>query len=164
MSAQDQNLVDRYEGGAEKVAHAVKNLTAEDMLCVPEPSAGVGKWSIHQVVVHIADAEAAFADRIRRMIAEDNPRLEAWDENMFVARLFYEKQSAQDAAELIRLTRLQVARILRAAGPAALARKGNHTERGPVTVAEALQHASDHLDHHVKFIHDKRANMGKEMW
>ena len=164
MSVQNEDLVERYEAGAEKVAHAIQNLTAEDLLAVPDPSAGVGKWSIQQVVIHIGDAEAAFADRIRRMVAQDNPRLEAWDENQFVARLFYEKQSASDAAEMIRLTRLQVSRILRAAGAAALSRKGNHTERGPVTVADALKHASDHLDHHVKFIHDKRANMGEEMW
>ena len=126
--------------------------------------ANVGRWSIQQVVIHLADAEAAFADRIRRLIAEDDAILHAWDENAFVQRLFYERQSATDAAEMIRLTRNQTARILRAAGDGCLTRKGTHTERGPVTLAEALAHANAHLDHHVKFIHDKRAHMGKEMW
>jgi hypothetical protein len=110
------------------------------------------------------DAEAAFADRIRRLIATDNPRLEAWDENQFLANLHYDKQSAADAAEMVRLTRVQTSRVLRAAGDACLARKGNHAERGPVTLSDALTHANEHLDHHVRFIHDKRAYMGKEMW
>jgi uncharacterized damage-inducible protein DinB len=157
-------LIDRYEAAADKVAQAIRNLTPEDLLAAPDPSANVGKWSIQQVVVHIADAEAAFADRIKRIIAEDDPVLQAWDENKFVANLAYDKQSAADAAELIRLIRAQTSRIMRAAPAAALARKGRHTERGPQTVIDVLNYAVPHLEHHVKFIHDKRAHMGKEMW
>jgi uncharacterized damage-inducible protein DinB len=162
--AQQHELVDQYEAGAEKVSLAIRNLTPEDLLSIPDPAANVGKWSIQQVVIHLADAEAAFADRFRRMIAEDNPILYAWDENLFAARLSYEQQSAHDAVELIRLMRVQTTRILRAAGEGALSRRGNHSERGPVTLAEGLAHANRHLDHHIKFIHDKRAYMGKEMW
>ena len=158
------SIIDHYEAAAEKVSLAIRNLTPDDMHCAPDPAANVGKWTIHQVVIHIADAEAAFADRIRRIIAEDNPTLYAWDENLFAANLFYEKQSAEDAADLIRLTRQQTARILRAAGESALARKGNHSERGPVTAGSTVELSTSHLNHHVKFIHDKRANMGKEMW
>jgi uncharacterized damage-inducible protein DinB len=157
-------LIDQYEAGAEKVAQAIRNLTPEDLLAVPDPAANVGRWSIQEVVIHLSDAEAAFADRFRRMMAEDDPILYAWDENLFAQRLHYDKQSAADAAELVRLTRVQAARILRAAGPAALSRTGNHSERGPIRLDHAIAHANAHLDHHVKFIHDKRAYMGKEMW
>jgi hypothetical protein len=158
------SLIEQYEAGADKVAQAIRNLTPEDLQCVPDPGANVGKWSIQQVVIHLADAEAAFADRFRRMIAEDDPILYAWDENKFAERLFYDKQSAHDAAEMIRLTRVQTGRILRAAGPSALLRMGNHSERGPIRLDDAIASANSHLDHHVKFIHDKRAWMGKEMW
>jgi uncharacterized damage-inducible protein DinB len=157
-------LIEHYEAGADKLSQAIRNLTDEDLKAVPDPAAKVGKWSIQQVVVHLADAEAAFADRIRRLIATDNPRLEAWDENQFLSNLHYDKQSAADAAEMVRLTRVQTSRVLRAAGDSCLTRKGTHTERGPVTLADALTHANEHLDHHVRFIHDKRAYMGKEMW
>ena len=157
-------LIEQYAAAADKVAQAIRNLTPEDLQCVPDPAANVGKWSIQQVVIHLADAEAAFADRIRRLIAEDDPILYAWDENLFAQRLHYDRQSAPDAAEMIRLSRNQTARILRAIDEAALSRKGRHSERGPVTLAESLEFATTHLDHHVKFIHDKRANMGKEMW
>lgn len=158
------SLIDQYEAGADKVAQAIRNLTPEDLQCVPDANANVGKWSIQQVVIHLADAEAAFADRFRRIIAEDNPILYAWDENKFVQRLFYDQQSAQDAAEMIRLTRTQMTRILRAVGPAAFSRMGNHSARGPMRLDDAVASANSHLDHHVKFIHDKRAWMGKEMW
>ena len=52
--------------------------------------------------MHLADAEAAFADRIRRIIAEDDPVLLAWDENKFAERLMYAEQSAADAVALVR--------------------------------------------------------------
>jgi hypothetical protein len=48
--------------------------------------------------------------------------------------------------------------------PAAFRRAGTHNERGKITVDSYLKAAADHLDHHIKFIHDKRAHMGKEMW
>lgn len=159
-----RDLIDQYEAGPDKVAQAIRGLTREDLLCVPDPAANVGRWSIQQVVVHLADAEFAFADRVRRIIAQDDPVLLAWDENWFVQNLFYDQQSAEDAAELVRLTRRQTARILRAAPPAALTRTGRHSERGPQSVTDVLNYAVTHLDHHVKFIHDKRAHMGKEMW
>jgi uncharacterized damage-inducible protein DinB len=158
------SIIDHYEAAAEKVALAIRNLTPEDMLCVPDATANVGKWSIQQVVIHLADAEAAFADRIRRMIAEENPILYAWNENLFAANLHYDQQCPQDAVDIIRLIRRQTSRILHAAGKPALSRKGNHSERGPMTVGEVVEMSTSHLNHHVKFIHDKRAQMGKEMW
>ena len=39
-----------------------------------------------------------------------------------------------------------------------------HNERGRLTVGSYLKAVVDHLEHHIKFIHDKRAYMGKEMW
>ena len=160
-----EDPIHQYEAAGELLSQAIRGLTREDMLVVPDPAANVGKWSIQQVVIHLADAEFAFADRIKRILAEDDPVLQAWDENKFVANLSYDQQSAQDAADLVRLIRAQTSRILRAAPPPALTtRKGRHTERGPQTVIDVLGYAVPHLEHHVSFIHRKRAGMGKEMW
>jgi hypothetical protein len=53
---------------------------------------------------------------------------------------------------------------LRKVPDAALQRKGTHNERGVVTAGKYIQSTVEHLEHHLKFIHAKRANMGKEMW
>src|SRR6476619_6299129 len=82
-----QDLIHQYEAAGELLTQAIRGLTREDMLAVPDPAANVGRWSIQQVVCHLADAEFAFADRIRRILAEDEPVLQAWDENKFVANL-----------------------------------------------------------------------------
>jgi hypothetical protein len=62
------------------------------------------------------------------------------------------------------LTRRQLSAILRALPEAAFDRTGQHSERGRVSLRELARYMVEHLEHHVKFIHAKRAKMGKEMW
>jgi len=54
--------------------------------------------------------------------------------------------------------------VLRALPDKAFDRVGQHSERGAVKLSDLLGYVTNHLDHHVKFIHAKRARMGKEMW
>ena len=159
-----RDLIDQYEAGADKLAQAIRNLTREDLLAVPDPGANVGRWTIQQVVIHCMDSELVSIDRLKRMIAEDNPSLIGYDENKFVASLFYDEQPAEDAVRIVDCARKTFARVLRKLPPAAFDRPGTHNERGRVTVGSYLKAAVEHLEHHVKFIHDKRAHMGKEMW
>lgn len=159
-----RDLIDRYEQGASDLSLAIRGLTREDLLCVPDPAANVGKWSIQQVVVHCMDSDLISTDRLKRMIAEDNPTIIGYDETRFASGLFYDEQPAEDAVALLGANRKLFARVLRKLGPDAWNRKGTHNERGPVTVGSYLQAVVEHLEHHLKFIHKKRAHMGKEMW
>ncbi len=111
----DRDLIEKYGEGGEELTRAIQGLTASDLQQAPPPDAGpeVGRWTIQQVAIHLADAEAALADRMRRVIAEDDPVLQAWDENRFAERLMYSEQSVQDAAALVVLTRRQLGRVLR---------------------------------------------------
>jgi hypothetical protein len=153
----DQPLLNRYETGAEKLRQAIAGLCETDMMAAPIP----GKWTTQQVVIHLADAEAASADRMRRIIAQDQPQLLAWDENLFLQRLFYEEQSAADAVAIVDLTRRQLSRVLRKLSEADWRRTGIHSERGPLTLTDVLTSATNHLEHHLKFIAEKRAKLGK---
>jgi len=160
----NRELIEQYANGAEKLAQSIRGLTAEDMAAVPEPGANVGKWTIQQVVIHLADADSVVADRMKRVIAEDNPPLIAFDENKWAAGLHYDERSATDAAKVFELTRKQMATILRKLPESAFARSGMHSEAGKKTLTDLVQMAVNHLEHHLKFIHAKRARMGKEMW
>ena len=160
----NSELIDHYAAGGEKLSLAIRGLTREDLLAVPAADANVGKWSIQQVVVHVMDSELICSDRLKRMIAEDNPTLIGYDENKFVRNLFYDEQPADQAVQIVDLNRKLFANVLRRLPAAALERKGTHNERGVITVAGYLRSTVDHLEHHLKFIHSKRAHMGKEMW
>ena len=160
-----RDLVEQYEKGQQKLSLAIRGLTEQDLRTRPaDAPADAGKWSVQEVALHLADAEVAFADRIKRIVAMDEPVLQGWDENRFVERLMYAEQSAEDAAALVEVTRRQLSKLLRKLPDEAFARTGRHTERGRQTLTDVLKYAVEHLDHHVRFIHRKREAMGKEMW
>jgi len=155
-----KDMIDQFERGGEKLALAIRGLTDEDLKCVPIP----GKWSIQQVVIHLMDSDLIAVDRMKRTIAEDRPTLIGYDESKFAANLFYDEQSAENAVTIFDLNREEFAKVLRKLPAAAWERVGMHNERGPTTLAKQLEYYAKHLDHHLKFIHEKRAKMGKEMW
>jgi len=159
-----RDLIQQYADGAEKLSQAIRSLTPEDLLAKPAPDPNVGKWSIHEVVLHVCDYEQVVAERFRRVITEENPTLPGFDENKWVVNLHYEKQSAQNATEIVKLVRSQMAAVLFALPDKAFDRFGTHSEAGKKTLTDLVKGAVNHLDHHLKFIHAKRAKMGKEMW
>ena len=165
MSKQLQELVEHYARGGEKLALAIRGLTDEDLLQPPPAERPeLGRWSIHQVVIHLSDCEQVYADRVKRVIAEDNATLLAFDENRWAKNLNYEEQLAADAVQLVELTRRQLGRVLAKLPDSAFERIGTHSEAGRKRLADLVEGANRHLDHHLKFIHAKRAAMGKEMW
>jgi len=151
-------LIDEYEAGGQKLKAAMAGLTKQEMLATPV----AGKWSMHQLVIHMQDSDAVAIDRMKRIIAEDKPPLLiGYDENKFVANLFYAEQSAEVAAELFDVSRKQFATVLRRVPDAAWNKFGVHNERGKLTLLEFVQSYVRHLDNHLKHAHEKRAKLGK---
>lgn len=159
-----KELTDRYAAGAGNLAMAIRGLSREDLHWKPPADAGVGLWSIREIIVHLADDECVMADRMKRVITEDNPTLLAFDEKKWAAKLAYDKQSVEDALELVGLIRKQMAVILQNVPASAWQRAGTHTERGRLTLADLVDGVQKHLEHHLEFVHAKRRKMGKEMW
>jgi hypothetical protein len=152
-------LIDRYAAGGSALRAATAGLTPDDCHAHPGP----GDWSIHGLVIHLADSDLIAADRMKRVIAEDNPTLIGFNETLFIANLFPQEQSLEDALTLFEANRRQMTRILRRLDPAAFTRAGTHNEAGRLTLADLLRIYTDHLEHHLKFLHEKRARLGKAM-
>ena len=157
----DRSLIEKYEAGGEQLAQAIRGLTRADLLATPPAGKDVGKWTIQQVVIHLMDADGIGADRIKRLIAEDQPHVFGYDENRYVDRLFYNEQSADDAVTIFKLTRKNFAQVLRKLPDEAFDRSGTHSETGPISVGSQIKKYIEHLEHHLRFIHAKRAAMGK---
>lgn len=156
----ERNLIDLYEDGGRKLVKAIEGLVEADMVALPVP----GTWSIKQVVGHLADSDLVFAERMKRVIAEDNPTLQDFDENKWTAALHYQLQPTPDVGSLFDLNRRVMTSLLRLLPPEAFARSGTHTARGVQTLESILHYAVDHLDHHLRFLYDKREKLGKLMW
>lgn len=145
-------LIDAYLQGPQKLRQAVKGMTQEQLVARPI----AGKWSSLEVVCHLCDFEPVYADRMKRVIAEDRPTLLGADEKQFAASLAYHERDLEEELSIVEMTRQQMARILRTLKPEALQRVGVHNEVGPRTLEQLLTTITNHIDHHVKFIHEKR--------
>jgi quinol monooxygenase YgiN/uncharacterized damage-inducible protein DinB len=149
-------LLEQYAAGPAELRAAVAGMTDEQLRAAPVP----GKWSTLQVVCHIADFEPVYADRMKRVIAEDQPPLRGGDPDVFAAKLAYDARSVDEELAVIESVRRHTARILRTLPAEAFERTGIHSADGPLTLATLLKRITNHIPHHVKFIAEKRAALG----
>jgi uncharacterized damage-inducible protein DinB len=155
----DRQLIELYVACAPRLRQALAGLSPEDLTARPGP----GKWSILENVVHLTDSDAISIDRMKRMLTEDNPPLLYADETAYVDRLFTHDQLLEDTLTLFEVGRRQFARVLRKLPDAAFERRGTHNKRGNMNVGNMVKDYIEHVDHHLKFIYDKRAKLGKPL-
>ncbi len=89
-----------------------------------------GKWSIRDVVQHLADSELVGGFRLRMVLAHDRPRLTGYDQDLWADRLEYGAVDIGEALEQFTALRRANARIWARLTPADLKRIGIHGERG----------------------------------
>ena len=115
-------------------------------------------WSVGEVLHHLADAELHQTVRLRRMLAEDRPVWEPWDEEAYAASLGYDIRPAADALTLVLSLRHVNARLLASLSPEQWARTAVHPTQGEIDVAGWVAVASEHLRVHV--LQARRAVVG----
>src|SRR5262245_52477502 len=124
-------MIQDYKNGAAKLRAAVAGMNREQLSARPVP----GKWSTLEVLCHIADFEPIYADRMKRVIAEDGPLLLPGDPDQFQARLAYANRDAAEELTLIETCRSQMMRILSTLSERDFERTGKHSIDGPLSLA-----------------------------
>jgi len=89
-----------------------------------------GKWSIREVVQHLADSELVGGFRLRMVLAHDRPPLTGYDQDLWASRLKYREVEIRDAIEQFTVLRRANVRIWQQLNPTDLVRVGMHGERG----------------------------------
>ncbi len=135
---------------------AVAGMTREQLLTRPV----AGRWSTLEVLAHLADFEPVFVERMKRILAYDNPPLEAADEELFAKALRYHDRDAAEELAVIEATRASAARLIRGLTPEQLARTGVHSIKGSVTLEQVIRTVTGHIAHHLPFVREKRAALG----
>ena len=115
-----------------------------------------GNWSVLQIVCHLADFELVYADRIKRVIAEEEPTLFGGDPDVFAARLAYTQRNPDEELDVIKAVRREVARILKTLAVKDFERIGRHSTDGPLSLKQLLERIAGHIPHHVQFIERKK--------
>lgn len=138
------------------LARAVEGLS-EDQLRRPERE---GKWSIVQVLQHLADSEIVWAWRLRLVLAHDRPTIHGYDQDRWAERLRYAEADADEALATFATLRRANLRLVAAASPADLARAGVHAERGEESVGQLVRLYAGHDLAHLAQIDRVRAAVG----
>jgi hypothetical protein len=149
-------LAAAFRKGAADLRAAVVGMTREQLLARPIP----GKWSTLEVVAHIADFDPILIERMKRIIALDEPSLLAADENRFAAALHYQDRDVTEELAVVEAARNQMARVIERLTPEQLRRTGRHSEKGPVTLERVITGATNHVYQHLPFIAEKRKALG----
>jgi hypothetical protein len=146
-------LLERFRRGAEVIAVAATGAAGAELDFVSAP----GRWTIRQIACHMADSEMVARDRICRVIAEDNPTLIGYDQDAWATRLDYHKRKISHALESFRRYRGENYELLKEQPPEAFARRGNHSEHGPLTLLDLLRTYAGHAEGHARQIREVRA-------
>lgn len=104
----------------------LKGLSEKQLARRPAP----GKWSIKEVLAHLADGEVMLGSRFRLVAAMDRPPLVGYDQDAFVERLALERAKGEDLLEDFAAVRGANVRLLKRLPDEAFARVGLHSERG----------------------------------
>lgn len=144
-------LIDAYSRGPDLLEEALRGVAAADWDARPI----TGAWSIREAACHLADSEIVYADRMKRVLAEDNPTFFEADPDLFAAALCCSQRPLDGELALIRAIRAHMLPILKACDEAAWRRIGTHSIAGPLTLQALLENVTNHIPHHVAFIEQK---------
>lgn len=149
-------LIEEYLSGPELLRGAVAGMTDEQVKAKPV----AGKWSTLEVVCHLADFEPVYTDRIKLVVATDNPPIPGGFHEAFAERLGYESRDVETELTMIAAVRTHMAAVLRSLSESDFQRIGTHSEAGELTAETLLRRITGHIPHHVEFIKEKRAALG----
>ena len=145
-------LLERFRRGAELVAVVSTGSAGAEW----DYKAAPDKWSVRQIICHLADSELVAADRFRRIIAEPDPVLQWFDEKLWAENLDYQRRKFSNALESFRRMRGENYELLKSLPEEAWARTGTHTKFGVMTLKLLLLKNAEHAENHARQLKEAR--------
>jgi len=136
----DRKPLDVLERSESALRTALSGLSSAQLTHPEAP----GKWSIAQVMQHLADSELVWGWRMRLVLAQDRPTITGYDQDAWADRLQYAQADAHQAVSEFAVLRGANLRLVRRASPAELQRVGVHSERGEESVAHMMRLYAGH--------------------
>jgi len=96
-----EQLIEKYRTAFDEFFTALNAIPKEAWLFKPAPK----EWSVHQVIIHLADSETNSYLRARRLVAEPGQPVMSYDQDVWADKLDYHSTNIDDALETTRLVR-----------------------------------------------------------
>src|SRR5215469_953690 len=138
--------IEAAEKSPKEIAAAVSALPPDVLRYKPSPD----KWSILEILGHLADIEIVYAYRLRQMLADEKPVIAPMDQDAWARNLGYTEIAAPELVALYGLNRHHTLRLLQGLKPADLEKSAFHPElQKQVTVARLVEQMSGHGANHL---------------
>ena len=148
-----QALIAKYKAGYDEVVDSLKDFPDESVAAHPIP----GKWSAREIVHHLGDSETVSGVRLRRLLSEDNPVIQGYDQDRWATTFGYHDLPLEPALAVVDAVRASTAALIRGLPESAWTRSGRHTESGLYSAEDWLQIYADHLEGHARQIENNVA-------
>jgi len=109
-----------------------------------------GKWSVAEILAHLADAETVTAWRIRQILGAPGTPIQAFDQDAWAAALHYAKRDARQSLEVFRVMREANVALLKSLSPEQWQHFGMHAERGQESIEHLVRMMAGHDLNHIK--------------
>jgi DinB superfamily len=127
------------------LAELIRGVAQAKLAKSPAP----GKWSVGEILAHLAEDELTSSWRYRQMLEQDGVALAGFDQDLWAQLGNYSGWKPDEALEMFRLLREANLRMLRALSPEQWQRSGVHAERGRITVRDLARHMAGHDRNHL---------------
>ena len=145
MTPEERNdLIATYAAGYDEVMNALNGFPADSLGAHPIP----GKWSAREIVHHLGDSESTSAWRLRKLLVEDNPLIQGYDQDQFANKLRYNDRDMAPALEAFRCARETTVQVLGLMSEEDWQRAGTHSETGRYTTEDWLRIYAKHAHEH----------------
>jgi len=139
-----QALVAQYKAGYDEVARSLEGFPESELSAHPI----AGKWSAREIVQHLADSEMNSAIRLRKLLTEDDPQIQGYDQEHYASLLRYNERDIAPALDALRGARVTSAQLLDSMTDADWSREGTHSESGRYTAEDWLRIYAAHAHNH----------------
>jgi uncharacterized damage-inducible protein DinB len=112
-------------------------------------SPGADRWSVAQIVAHLADSEIVFAYRVRMILASPGVAIQAYDQDAWSRAQRAESTDPRRSLALFTAIRDSMVPLLRGLRADELDRYGIHAERGKESVRHLLALYAGHDRNHL---------------
>lgn len=156
-----QVLLDVYDQAAPRLAQAVTGLSADDLW---SRARGRNKWSIGEIVCHLADSEIVAAVRFRLVRSAPDTPMVVYDQDAFADQFGYRERDERGvdvAIAAFAAMRRSTGALLRSLGTPDWDLAGLHPEWGTLTLRQLLEMYAEHGERHLDQILDLRNRLGK---
>src|SRR6059058_4424795 len=143
-SEERERFIAQYKAGYDEVANALEGFPADKLAAHPI----AGKWSTAEIVHHLADSETTSGLRLRRLLAEDHPLIQGYDQDTYAARLNYNQREIGPSLDALRGARASTAQLFDFMGDEDWQREGTHSESGSYSAEDWLKIYAAHAHNH----------------